>query len=185
MRKICQRCPPTVEPDDVLELDFDTREKSRVRVRSESGDEVGIFLERGTTLRDGDCLVSDDGRVFRVTAKAEPVSLVSVPHGFELARLAYHLGNRHVRLQIGIDSERPNLEPQAFIRYQPDHVLDDLVTKFGFRVTHVSLPFEPEPGAYHSGGHAHPHSHDTSDGRSHSHARFSPLEPGGLIRRVP
>jgi len=186
MRQIFERCPPTDEPDDVLELDFDTRERSRMRVRARSGEEVGLFLERGTTLRDGDCLRAEDGHVFRVIAKPEPVSFVSIPDGFDLARVAYHLGNRHVRLQIGRDTE--STSGMAFLRYQPDHVLDALVTKFGFEVLRLSLPFEPEPGAYHSGGHSHGHS-DThssdSHGHSHSHEHFSLLEPGGLVRKLP
>lgn len=202
MRQIFERCSPIAEPDDVLELDFDTRERSRMRARARSGEEVGLFLERGTTLRDGDCLRAEDGKVFRVVAKPEPVSFVAIPDGFELARLAYHLGNRHVRLQIGRDPSKNS----GFLRYQPDHVLDDLVTKFGLEVLRVSLPFEPEPGAYHSGGHAHSHghsshSHDDEGTHDHSHNHddhghshtvgyspihsFTPLEPGGLVRRVP
>ncbi len=114
----------------------------------DDGREAGIFLERGDALRDGDCLISDDGLVVQVKAAAELVSTATCADPLLLARACYHLGNRHVALQI---------EPGR-LRYLHDHVLDDLVRGLGLEVTVEDAPFEPEPGAY--GGHAHGHGHN-------------------------
>jgi urease accessory protein len=124
------------------------RQKSRLRVMLDDGREAGIFLERGDALREGDLLVGDDGLAVRVTAAAERVSAVTCPDPLLLARACYHLGNRHVALQI---------EPGR-LRYLHDHVLDDLLRGLGLEVTVEDLPFEPEPGAY--GGHSHGHGHN-------------------------
>ena len=114
----------------------------------DDGREAGIFLERGDALHEGDLLHGDDGLAVRVTAAAEQVSTVTCSDPLLLARACYHLGNRHVALQI---------EPGR-LRYLHDHVLDDLVRGLGLEVTVEDAPFEPEPGAY--GGHAHGHGHN-------------------------
>ncbi len=134
--------------DDVLRLPFDTRQKSRFRAELEDGTEVGVFLERGQILRHGDCLRSDDGRVVRVEAADESVSTVRCGDATLLARVCYHLGNRHVPLQIG----------HGFARYRHDHVLDDMVRGLGVNPVAEAAPFEPEAGAY-GGGHGHGHDH--------------------------
>ncbi len=107
--------------------------------------------ERGTILREGDLLLADDGRAVRVVAAPEMVSTVSAEDPLTLMRAAYHLGNRHVPLQIG----------EGWLRYQHDHVLDDMVRGLGLSVRVEEAPFEPEAGAY--GGHSalapHAHSH--------------------------
>jgi urease accessory protein len=131
-----------------LELPFEQRQKSRLRTRLSSGEEAGLMLDRGAVLRGGDRLLADDGRVVEVVAAPEMVSTVMCDDPWQLARASYHLGNRHVSLQIG----------KGWLRYRHDHVLDDMVQGLGFRVIAGTAPFEPEAGAY-GGGHQH-HSHD-------------------------
>jgi urease accessory protein len=133
---------------DSVTLGFAERQKSRFRVRLDSGREAGVFLARGGSLRDGDLLAAGDGTVVRVRAAAEPVSSVHCDDPELLARLCYHLGNRHVPLEIGPDH----------IGYLQDHVLDDLVRQLGLGVEVTEAVFEPEAGAY-GGGHHHGHSH--------------------------
>lgn len=135
--------------DGVLRLPFDTRQKSRFRAALDDGTEVGVFLERGLILRDGDCLRAEDGRIVRVEAADESVSTVHCTDATLLARVCYHLGNRHVPLQIG----------HGFARYHHDHVLDDMVRGLGVEPLAEQAPFEPEAGAY-GGGHGHGHHHD-------------------------
>lgn len=130
--------------DATLTLPFDARQKSRLLTRLDSGEPAGLFLPRGTVLRGGDRLRAADGRVVRVRAAREAVSTAGTPGSLLLVRAAYHLGNRHVPLQIGI----------GWLRYQRDHVLDAMVASFGLEVAHEEVPFEPEGGAY--GGHSHP-----------------------------
>ena len=145
-------------PTDVLSLPYDERKKSRLRARAESGREVAIVLERGSSLRHGDLLAADSGEILLVQAAAESVSDVSSPDAVLLARAAYHLGNRHVPLQI----------ERGALRYQHDHVLDEMVAALGLQVTPRTAAFEPEGGAY-AGGHSHSHSHSHDDGHGHSH----------------
>ncbi len=116
-------------------------------MRLDDGREAGVFLARGDSLKHGDLLASDDGLVVRVEAAHERLSTVASPDSHLLARACYHLGNRHVALQI---------EPGR-LRYLHDHVLDDMVRGLGLAVTLEDAPFEPEPGAY--GGPAHAHGH--------------------------
>ena len=134
----------TLRPADVeLVLPFQLRTKSRLRTVLDNGEEVGIVLNRGSVLRDGDRLLADDGRVVKVIAAPEQVSTVSSTDALALVRAAYHLGNRHVALQI--DAQR--------LRYLHDHVLDEMVRGLGLQVIVEEAPFEPEAGAY--GGHSH------------------------------
>jgi urease accessory protein len=136
-----------VETATSLTLPLESRIKSRLRVTLDDGREAGLFLPRGSSLRDGDCLLAEDGTAVRVRAAPETVSEVRCEDPLQLARACYHLGNRHVPLQIA-----PGL-----LRYQHDHVLDDMVRGLGLSVTVCQAPFEPEPGAY--GGHGHAHNH--------------------------
>jgi urease accessory protein len=134
-----------------LRLPFGERSKSRLRAVLDNGEEAGLFLERGTILRNGDLLLADDGRVVEVEADAESVSTVHTDDALQMARACYHLGNRHVALEIGT----------GWLRYQHDHVLDDMLRGFGLEVRVELAPFEPEGGAYvshaHANAHAHPH----------------------------
>jgi len=133
-----------------LELPFDVRSRSRFRARLTGGEEVGVVLGRGQILRGGDRLLADDGRVVEVTAARESVSTVRAADARLLARVAYHLGNRHVALQVG----------DGWLRYGHDHVLDELVRGLGATVAAEQAPFEPEAGAYHTHAHAHAHEHE-------------------------
>jgi urease accessory protein len=135
-------------------LPIDVRVKRRARVTLNDGREAGLMLPRGLLLRGGDMLATEDGsEVIEVIAAAEPVSVVHCADPFLLTRACYHLGNRHVPLQI----------MPGELRYHHDHVLDDMLRLFGLEVTFASLPFEPEAGAYASDAHSHSHSH------AHSH----------------
>jgi len=147
-----------------LTLPFDARQKSRLRATLDDGRELRLFLPRGTVLRDGDRLRTTSGLIVAVRAADETVSTVLAPAA-GLVRAAYHLGNRHVALQIG----------GGWLRYQHDHVLDDMVRGLGYELRVELAPFEPEPGAYaHSHEHAHSsddHAHSPSDSHSsHEHA---------------
>lgn len=128
-----------------LTLPWSRRIKSRQRVCLDNGEEAGLFLERGTVLRDGDLLSSGDNYVIRIIAAEESLSTVSCKDPLKLARICYHLGNRHVDIEIS----------KALVRYQHDHVLDSMVEAFGLKVVLEKAPFEPEAGAYGSSGHGH------------------------------
>jgi len=133
-----------------LTLPYESRTRGRLRVTLDDGTPAGLFLERGGVLRDGDLLASDDGLVVKVRAAPEAVSTVRSSDPLALARAAYHLGNRHVPLQIA----------PGMLRYRHDHVLDDMVRGLGLDVVSEDAPFEPEAGAYHrSAGHHHDHGH--------------------------
>ena len=145
MIMISQRLVDARKADLQLQLPFELRTKSRLRTQLTTGEEVGLLLERGSILRGGDLLLADDGRVVAVIAAPETVSTVTSSDPWALARAAYHLGNRHVALQVG----------HGWVRYQHDHVLDDMVRGLGLAVAVEEAPFEPESGAY-GGTHSHP-----------------------------
>ena len=131
--------------DADLVLPFELRQKSRLRTAVASGEEIGLFLPRGSVLRDGDCLEADDGRVVRVTAAPENLLEVGCADADALARAAYHLGNRHTPVQVGA----------GWLRLAADEVLATMLRGLGATVTPVRAPFEPEAGAYAAGHHAH------------------------------
>ena len=149
-----------------LTLPIDVRVKSRIKVTLNDGREAGLLLPRGLLLRGGDVLSNEDGSEFvQIIAAEEGVSVVHCDDPFTLAKACYHLGNRHVPLQI----------MPGELRYHHDHVLDDMLRQFGLEVTFAHLPFEPEAGAYaseshgHSHGHSHDHGHDHHHHHEHSH----------------
>jgi len=135
--------------DARLILPFHLRQKSRLLTTLEGGEEIGLLLPRGTVLRGGDLIASDEGRIVEVVAAPEGVSVVTAAASRELARAAYHLGNRHIAVQV-LDGS---------LHYLHDHVLDDMVRGLGFTIGYASLPFEPEAGAYSHSGHVHDHEH--------------------------
>lgn len=138
--------------DDTLELPFDQRQKSRLRVLLASGKEAALFLTRGIILRGGDLIQSEDGSlVVQIIAAQEPVYNVIAPTPRDLMRAAYHLGNRHVPLQIG----------DGWLRLEQDYVLRDMLLGLGMQVSEVQAPFEPEAGAY-GGGHRHGHDEEST-----------------------
>jgi urease accessory protein len=140
-----------------LVLPFEQRQKARQRARLTAGLEIGIQLPRGTVLRGGDYLRAADGTTLEIVAAREPVSTVWCRDLRRLAQVAYHLGNRHVALEIGT----------GWVRYLADHVLDAMVEQLGLAVVHHDEPFEPESGAY--GRHAHGHSHSSAHAHEHTH----------------
>jgi urease accessory protein len=134
-------------------LTFHQRRRSRMRARLDDGTEVALVLPRGLVLRDGDVLGADDGAVIRVVAAPESVSTAHTTDPRLLARACYHLGNRHIAVEVGA----------GHARYLHDHVLDHMVTALGLEVSVELVAFEPEAGAY--GGHGHGgHSHGHGDG---------------------
>jgi len=139
-------------------LPFERRQKARQRTRTTAGEDVGLHLPRGTILRGGDLLRAADGTLLEVVAAHEPVSTVFSRNSRQLARVAYHLGNRHVALQVG----------PGWVRYLADHVLDAMVVQLGLPVLHDDEPFEPEAGAY--GSHSHPHAQPEHE---HLHTRVA------------
>jgi urease accessory protein len=157
MLTISRRLHSPAPSDAQLVLPFELRSRSRFRARLVSGEEVGVILERGQVLRGGDLLQASDGRVVQIAAAPESVSSVRSSDPQQLARAAYHLGNRHVRLQIG----------DGWLRYRHDHVLDDMVQGLGLAVAVEEAPFEPEAGAYRVAGHAHEHHGHHSHGHDH------------------
>jgi urease accessory protein len=137
-------------------LPIEQRVRSRLRVKLDDGRYAGLFLPRGTLLRGGDRLASDDGEVIEVVAAAETVTTVHCNDAALLARAAYHLGNRHIPLQV----------EDGWLRYQHDHVLDDMLRQMGLEAVVEQAPFEPEAGAYQQAAHGHHHSHNHN---IHSH----------------
>jgi urease accessory protein len=149
-----------------IELDWDVRQKSRFDATDSQGRQIGVFLPRGTAVRGGDVLVAEDGSLVRVIAAPQPVLRIThcTAHGtpFDLTRAAYHLGNRHVPIELKPDH----------LKIEPDHVLADMLRSMHLIVVAVEEAFEPEGGAYgshehsHGGGHSHDHDHGHAHGSS-------------------
>jgi urease accessory protein len=143
MLKLTELSPDTNSPDDEVTLTYDARQKSRLLSQTDRGTKIGIFLPRGQTLTHGLVLKGHDDYRVRINAAVEMLSVVRTEDALLFARACYHLGNRHIPLQI-LPGE---------LRFLADHVLDQMLAGFGLTVTHESLPFEPEQGAYHLHGH--------------------------------
>lgn len=154
-------------PATSLTLGKDQREKSRLKVVLDDGREGGLFFAKGTTFQDGDFIISTDGlTLVEIKAANETVSTIKCDDPLLLAKACYHLGNRHIPLQINATE----------LRYQHDHVLDEMVRGLGLEVVTEQAPFEPESGAYSGGGHHghsydhnHEHKHQQDDQGNHSH----------------
>lgn len=140
-----ERIAPQSRVDAELVLPFEERRKSRLRTRVGSGEDIGIFLERGTILRDGDCLRAADGRVVRVVAADEDLFEIRCDDRDNLTRAAYHLGNRHTAVEVRAES----------LRIAADSVLLEMLRGLGAIVAPIRAPFEPEAGAYGTGAHSH------------------------------
>ncbi len=152
MLELIEKVESGIDEGAVLSLPYEQRIKSRLRTRLTDGREVGVLLPRGTVMLHGDLLRSVDGKTVRVEAAPESVSTAGTAVPRLLALACYHLGNRHMAVQIG----------EGWVRYLHDHVIDDMVRGLGLEVAAEQAPFEPESGAY--GGHAfqgsgHGHSH--------------------------
>lgn len=162
-----------------VELDWDVRQKSRFDATDSQGRALGVFLPRGTVARGGDVLVAEDGSLVRVLAAPQPVLRITpcAQHGssFDLVRAAYHLGNRHVPIEL-----RPE-----HLQIEPDHVLAEMLRHMHLIVTETQAPFEPESGAYAAeAGHGHGHAHADAPvhvhgpGCSHDHGHDHPHDHG-------
>ena len=155
--------PVLVKRASTVELDWDVRQKSRFDATDSAGRTLGVFLPRGTAVRGGDVLVAEDGSFVLMRAAPQPVLVVRhcSEHGtpFDLVRAAYHLGNRHVQLEL-----RPD-----HLKLEPDHVLADMLRQQHLIVTEANEAFEPEGGAYAGGGHGHRHGHGHGHDHGHSH----------------
>ncbi|RVV98846.1 urease accessory protein UreE [Mesobaculum littorinae] len=187
---------PHAAPTDHIEMDYEARFLRRRRVTTAAGEDVLVDLPETTDLRDGDALVLDDGRHIAVVAACEPLLEVRGP---SLARLAWHIGNRHTPCEVRADC----------LRLQADHVLAQMLSGLGADLREVSAPFTPEGGAYgtgrtlphsHGPGEAaehHRHSHGASGAAEHHHthshaaggdtqvAPTSPRRPGAPIKEDP
>lgn len=157
--------PVLVKRAATVELDWDVRQKSRFDATDSLGRQLGVFLPRGTLVRGGDVLVAEDGSMVKVIAAPQAVLRITActSHGspFDLTRAAYHLGNRHVPIELKPDH----------LKIEPDHVLADMLRSMHLIVNAVEEAFEPEGGAYSSGGHGHGHDHGHDHGKhEHSHA---------------
>jgi urease accessory protein len=138
-----RRMPPGTPAPVTLTLPYEARRKSRQKVKLDGGEEAGVILPWGESLRHGDLIASSAGLVVRIVAAPEPVMLIHTSHPRELARVAYHLGNRHLAVEV----------QERTLKIAPDHVLRAMVEGLGAQVELATQPFEPEAGAY--GGHAH------------------------------
>ena len=169
-----------------VELDWDIRQKSRFETIDSLGRQLGIFLPRGTLVRGGDVLIAEDGSMVKVIAAPQSTLRITActSHGsaFDLTRAAYHLGNRHVAIELKPDH----------LKIEPDHVLAEMLRSMHLIVNEVDEAFEPEGGAYsasghghaHAGGHAHapaaapaPHVHglDCDHDSDHAHHEAQPV----------
>jgi urease accessory protein len=166
--------PVLLRRANTVELDWDVRQKSRFDCTDSQGRQLGVFLPRGTVVRGGDVLVAEDGSLVKVIAAPQPVLVIThcKEHGtpFDLTRAAYHLGNRHVPIELKSDH----------LKIEPDHVLADMLRAMHLIVSEAKAAFEPESGAYashdsHSHAahshheHAHDHAHDHGGGHGHDH----------------
>jgi len=145
-----------------VELDWDVRCKSRFDATDSTGRRIGVFLPRGTVVRGGDVLVAEDGTLVAVKAAPQPVLVVRhcTQHGkpSDLIRAAYHLGNRHVAVELAGDH----------LKLEPDHVLEQMLERMHMIVSRENAPFEPEGGAY-EGGHDHHGHHEHGHDHAHEH----------------
>jgi urease accessory protein len=155
---------PDSPATDTLVLTYEERLKSRQHLLLSSGEEFGYSLPPGTCLRDGNKLMGEENgirRVVEIVAAAEELVQARVDDVLHIARTAYHLGNRHVKVEIGGDGHG------LFLRLQPDHVLEEMLHRLHCRLTRVKAPFHPESGAYDGQSHNHEHAHGADDHHPH------------------
>jgi urease accessory protein len=129
---------------DSIALDAHERHRRRIVLTTERGTKFLLDLPQAAALRDGDGLLLDDGAIVRVAGRPEPLAEIAAANASELARLAWHIGNRHIDVQIAGDR----------LRIRRDHVIEDMLRGLGARITPIEAAFNPEGGAY-----AH-HHHD-------------------------
>lgn len=141
-----------------ITLDFDARHRRRIRMTADQGEDILLDLPKAIAMADGDGLQLDDGRWLFVQAAREHLVEIRHEDPRQLARLAWHLGNRHLPTEI----------QDEVLRIRPDHVIEHMLRRFGARLSNVQAPFQPEGGAY--GEHGHSHDHD-DDEHHHGHSR--------------
>jgi urease accessory protein len=171
--------PVLIKRAATVELDWDIRQKSRFDATDSAGRTLGVFLPRGTVARGGDVMVAEDGSLIKVVASPQAVLRIThcTEHGtpYDLIRAAYHLGNRHVPIELKPDH----------LKIEPDHVLADMLRAMHLIVNTVNEAFEPENGAYATGGHAHAgpgHNHGHDDhGHNHSHEHLAKPDVAGHV----
>jgi urease accessory protein len=156
MKLVRERAAPGTPAQCTVKLDVERRQRTRQRLVLADGEAVMLSLPRGEVLRGGDCLRDEGGRVIGIEAAPEPVLTITAADATQLARVAYHLGNRHVAVQVG----------DGWLRIAPDAVLARMVLGLHARLLEEVAPFEPEGGAYAPGG----HHHGDGPGRIHEHA---------------
>ena len=179
--------PVIVKRASTVELDWDVRQKSRFDCTDSLGQSLGVFLPRGTLVRGGDVLLAEDGSMVKVIAAPQALMRITActSHGspFDMTRAAYHLGNRHVPIELKPDH----------LKIELDHVLAAMLRAMHLVVHEVDEAFEPEGGAYSSGGHAHGHTHmaepapavqavhihgsDCNHGHGHAHDHVAQIKP--------
>ena len=168
--------PVLLKRASTVRLDWDTRQKSRFEATDSLGRRLGVFLPRGSVVRGGDVLVAEDGSLVRVESAPQPVMVVrTCPHHgspFDLMRAAYHLGNRHVQIELQPDH----------LKIEPDHVLGEMLERMHLIVAQEQAAFEPEAGAYAS-GHGHGHDHEHMSG--HDQAAGAGVAPAGRAVSIP
>ena len=154
---------PLLKRASTVELDWDLRQKSRYETTDSAERSIGVFLSRGTVLRGGDVLLAEDGSLVKVLAAPQTVLRIThcPDHGtpFDLIRAAYHLGNRHVPIELKPD----------FLQIESDHVLAEMLRAMHLIVHEITAPLEPESGAYSSGGHDHHDHGHVHHGHDHGH----------------
>lgn len=154
-----QRVLAETKAQHSVELTYHQRVKGRLRIKTKDGQDAGIFVERGSELKDGEKIADEEGRVLEIKASAEPVSVASTDNSLLFSRACYHIGNRHAEVQI---------EANQLI-YLNDPVLDDMLRQLGLSVSETMRAFSPENGAY-VRGHSHEaHTHEHSHTHSHDH----------------
>ncbi len=167
--------PVLIKRASTVELDWDVRQKSRFEATDSAGRTLGVFLPRGTAVRGGDVLVAEDGSLVRVVAAPQAVLKITpcANHGspFDLIRAAYHLGNRHVPIELQPDH----------LKIEPDHVLAEMLRAMHLIVNAVDEAFEPENGAYghHAAGHSHSHG---EHGHDHAHDAATAVKPASTAK---
>ena len=149
MKEFIKKIAKSKKIDETLTLTLEQRTKSRLRARLDNGEDVGVFMKRGSILEHGDLLETEEGFIAQIIAAPEKLSSIYTDDSLLLARACYHLGNRHVELQITRKS----------VHYRHDHVLDEMLKSFGLKITSELLPFQPEKGAYNSQSTSHGHHH--------------------------
>lgn len=144
-----QTAPKNAVATESVMLSFDLRCRCRLRTRTVAGEDVGLQVARGSVLRHGDKFTAQDGRVVEIIAAPENLIEGRSNDPLLLARAAYHLGNRHVAVEVG----------EGWLRFASDHVLRKMVSGLGLAVFDITAPFSPESGAY---GHGHTHGDSSS-----------------------